>query len=68
MVSGRKDTEEGQLSVKEKNIENVTEFVYLENLLTENNDGSREIQRRIPRATGAMEQLQKLLFRMHGIN
>ena len=43
MVSERKDTDEEQLSVKEKNTENVTEFVYmyLENLLTENNDGNR---------------------------
>jgi len=29
-------------------------------LLTEDNDGSREVQRRIARATGAMEQFEKI--------
>src|SRR6218665_1185042 len=63
MVSGRKDTEEEQLSVKDKKIENVMKFVYLGSLLsllTEDNDESREVQRRIARATGAMEQFGKI--------
>jgi len=60
MVNGRKDKEEEQLSVKDKMIEKMTEFVYLGSLLTEDNDGSREVQRRIARATGAMEQFGKI--------
>ena len=46
MVNGRKDTEEEQLSVKDKKIENIAEFVNLGSLLTEDNDGRREVQRR----------------------
>jgi len=34
MVNGRKDTEEEQLSVKDKKIENITEFVFLDSLLS----------------------------------
>src|SRR6218665_3028602 len=60
MVNGRKDVEEEQLSVKDKKIENVTQFIYLGSLLTEDNDGSREVQRRIARATGAIEQFGKI--------
>lgn len=41
--------EEEQLVVKDKNTENTTEFVYLGNLLTEENDGIKGIQRRIVR-------------------
>ena len=39
MVNGRKDTEEEQLSIKNKMIENITELVYLGSLITEDNDG-----------------------------
>jgi len=39
---------------------NTTEFVYLGSLLMEENDGSKEIHRRIARATGAMEQIGKI--------
>jgi len=60
MVNGRKDSEEEQLSVKDKKIENVTEFVYLGSLLTKDNDGSRKVQRRIARAAGAMKQFGKI--------
>jgi len=60
MVNERKDTEEEQLSVKDKKTENITEFVYLGSLLTEDNDESRGIQRRIARASGAMEQDGKI--------
>ena len=60
MVNGRKGTEEEQLSVKDKKIENITEFVYLGSQLTEDNDGSRGVQRRIAKATGAMEQFGKI--------
>ena len=62
MVNGRKDTEEEQLSVKDKKIENITEFVYLGSLLTEDNDESREVLIRISMATGAtyMEQDGKI--------
>ena len=60
MMNGRKDTEEEQLVEKNKKIENTTEFVNLGSLLTEENDGSKEIQRRIARATRAMEQFRKI--------
>ena len=56
MVNGRKETEEKQLSVKKKKIEDITECVYRGSLLREENDRSREIQRRIARAIGAMIQ------------
>jgi len=38
-VNGRKDSEEEQLVVKDKKIENTTEFVHLRSLLTEKNRG-----------------------------
>jgi len=41
-------------------LRNSTEFVYLGSLLTEENDGSKEIQRRIARATEAIEQFGKI--------
>ena len=52
--------EEEQLVVKDKKIKNATEFVYPGSLLTEENDGSKEIQKRIARSTGAMEQFGKI--------
>ena len=60
MVNGMKDAEEEQSSVKDKKIENITEFVCLGSLLTDNNAWSREVQRRIARATGAMKQFGKI--------
>src|SRR6218665_1321610 len=62
MVNGRKVREEEQLSVKDKKIENITDFVYLGSLLTEDNDESRKVLIRISMATGAthMEQDGKI--------
>ena len=60
-VNGREDTEEEQLLVKEKRMENITELVYFGTLLTEDNDGSGKFQGRIARATGVTEQFGKIL-------
>jgi len=46
-------------------IENVTEFVYLGSLLTWDNDCSKEIKRRIARATGAMAGFKKVWNSMY---
>jgi len=43
-----------ELMINSTRIENVTEFLYLGSLLTCDNDCSKEIKRRIARATGAM--------------
>ncbi|XP_016299301.1 uncharacterized protein LOC107656114 [Sinocyclocheilus anshuiensis] len=53
MVFGQEDIEE-ELEIRGRSIENVTEFVYLGSLLTWDNDCSKEIKRRIARATGVM--------------
>jgi len=49
-----------ELMVNSTRIENVTEFVYLGSLLTWDNDCSKEIKRRIARATGAMAGFKKV--------
>jgi hypothetical protein len=41
-------------------IESVKEFVYLGSLLTWDNDWSKEIQRRIAKATGVMAQFKNI--------
>jgi len=43
-------------------IENVAEFVYLGSLLTWDNDCSKEIKRRIARATGVMADSRKYVI------
>ena len=68
MVNGGKATEEEQLPVKDKRIENITEFVNFGSLLTEDNDWSREVQRRIATATGAMEQFGEIWRNKNIIN
>jgi hypothetical protein len=53
MVFGQECIEE-ELEIGDRNIVNVTEFVYLGSLMTWDNDCNKEIRRRIARATGAM--------------
>jgi len=53
MVFGQEAIAE-ELLIGNTRIENVTEFVYLESLLTWDNDCNKEIKRRITRATGTM--------------
>jgi len=59
MVFGQENIIE-ELMINSTRIENVTEFVYLSSLLTWDNDCSKEIKRRIARATGAMAGLKKI--------
>jgi len=49
-----------ELMINSTRIENVTEFVYLGSLLTWDNDCSKEIKRRIARATGVMAGFKKV--------
>jgi len=59
MVSGREDI--GQhLVVDSSEVENVTEFVHLGSLLTSDGDCSKEIKRRIARATGVMAEFKSI--------
>jgi hypothetical protein len=53
MVFGREEIEK-ELEIRGRKIQNVTEFVYLGSLLTWDNDCTKEVKRRIARATGAM--------------
>jgi hypothetical protein len=59
MVTGRADIEQ-QVEVGGNRIENVQEFVYLGSLLTSDNDCSKEIHRRIARATGVMAEFKNI--------
>jgi len=54
-----------ELMINSTRIENVTEFVYLGSLLTWDNDCSKEMKRRIARATGAMAGFQKVWNNMY---
>jgi hypothetical protein len=64
MMFGQEDIEE-ELKISGRNIENVTEFVYLGSLLTWDNDCSKAIKRRIARATGAMEGFKTIWNSKH---
>jgi len=46
-------------------VENVTEFVYLGSLLTSDGDCSKEIKRRIARATGVMAEFRRIWNSKH---
>jgi len=59
MVTG-KETIEEQIELEDIKIENVTEFTYLGSLLTYDNDCSKEIGRRIGRATGVMSEFKNI--------
>ena len=68
MVFGQgqeKITEKLMISSRPTQIENVNEFVYLGDLLTWDNDCSKEIKRRITRATGAMAGFKKVWNSTH---
>ena len=57
---GHRRRTDSRYVVKDKTIENTTEFVYLRSLLVEENEGSKEIQRKIARATEAMGPFGKI--------
>ena len=64
MVFGQTNIIE-ELMIGSTRIDNVTEFVYLGSLLTWDNDCSKEIKRRIARATGAMARFKKVWNSKH---
>ena len=57
MVFGDKNIDQ-QVQVNGETIENVEEFEYLGNLVTWDNNCSKEIRRRITKATGAMANVK----------
>src|SRR6218665_1672310 len=59
MVTGKENIKE-QIELEDIKIENVTEFTYLESLLTYDNDRSKEIGRWIGRATGVMTKFKNI--------
>src|SRR6218665_1078522 len=59
MVTGKENIEE-QIELEDIEIENVTELTYLGSLLTYDNDCSKEIGRRIGRATGVMSEFKNI--------
>jgi len=59
MVFGDKNIDK-QMKIKDENVENVEEFEYLGSLLTWDNNCSKEIKRRINKATGVMASLKHM--------
>jgi len=59
LVFGSKTTEE-KMKVGNKELENVTEFVYLGSLLSLNNDCGKEIRSRTAKVVGAMSGFKKV--------
>jgi len=64
MVFGQEDIVK-KLEIDGRMVENVTEFEYLGSLLTWDNDCTKEIKRRIARATGAMAGFKKIWNSKH---
>jgi len=64
MMFGQENIVE-ELMIDSTGIENVTEHVYFDNLLTWDYDCSKEMKRRIARAIGAMAEFKKVWNSMH---
>src|SRR6218665_1707452 len=58
--SQERKTSKSKIELEDIKIENVTEFTYLGSLLTHDNDWSKEIGRRIGRATGVMAEFKNV--------
>lgn len=61
MVFGDRNIDQ-QMEVNDEKIENVEEFEYLGSLLTWDNNCSKEIKRRINKATGAMASMKHMWY------
>src|SRR6218665_867668 len=59
MVTGKENIKE-QIELEDIKIENVTEFTYLGSLLTNDNDCSKEIERRLGRAEGIKAEFKNI--------